>query len=45
MLYHPPASPNYKQIIYDVWFKDEESAQRAGFSHWGKGRKLGGSQR
>jgi hypothetical protein len=39
MLYHTPDSPNYKQIVHDVWFKDEESAQRAGFTHWGKGRK------
>jgi len=37
MLYHTPTSPNYERIVHDVWFKDEESAQRAGFTHWGKG--------
>ncbi len=37
MLYHTPDSPNYNRIVHDVWFKDEESAQRAGFTHWGKG--------
>jgi hypothetical protein len=38
MLYHTPDSPNYKRIVHDVWFRDEESARRAGFTHWGKGR-------
>jgi uncharacterized membrane protein ArfC len=39
MLYHTPDSPNYKQTIAEVWFRNEESAQRAGFTHWGKGRQ------
>jgi hypothetical protein len=37
MLYHTPDSPNYTQTIAEFWFKDEESAVRAGFTHWGKG--------
>ncbi len=40
MLYHTPDSPNYNQVVHDVWFKDEDSARRAGFTHWGKGGKL-----
>ena len=36
MLYHTPDSPNYTQTIAEFWFKDEESAVRAGFTHWGK---------
>ena len=38
MLYHTPESPSYAQTIAEVWFIDEESAERAGFSHWRKGR-------
>jgi uncharacterized membrane protein len=41
MLYHTPDSPNYKRIVHDVWFRDEESARRAGFTHWGEGHATG----
>ncbi|HXY64625.1 MAG TPA: hypothetical protein VEI45_09825 [Mycobacterium sp.] len=43
MLYHTPDSPNYNRIVHDVWFRDEESAQRAGFTHWGKEHATGGT--
>lgn len=39
MLYHTPDSPSYAQTIAEVWFTDEESAVRAGFTPWHKGRK------
>lgn len=34
MLYHTVESPWYKQTIAEVWFADEGSAQRAGFTRW-----------
>jgi len=34
MLYHTLESPWYKQTIAEVWFADEDSAQRAGFTRW-----------
>lgn len=34
MKYHPEDSPYYARTIAEVWFKDEESAQAAGFVHW-----------
>ena len=44
MLYHTLESPWYKQTIAEVWFADEGSAQRAGFTRWdadkGKGGKI-----
>ena len=44
MLYHTTDSPSYKQTIAEVWFRDEPSAERAGFTHWSKGRaKPGGA--
>jgi hypothetical protein len=39
MLYHTPESPSYRQTVAEVWFRDEESAVRAGFGPWHKGRK------
>src|ERR1700755_3274767 len=36
MLYHPPDSPHYKETIAEIWFKDEESAERGGFTPWHK---------
>jgi hypothetical protein len=38
MLYHTPDSPHYKETIAEVWFKDQESAEQAGFTPWQKGR-------
>jgi uncharacterized membrane protein ArfC len=39
MLYHTPESPSYKQTIAEVWFNDEETAAKAGFTRWDKGRR------
>ena len=36
MLYHTPESPSYKQKIAEIWFRDEETAQKAGFTRWDK---------
>ena len=38
MLYHTPDSPHYNETIAEVWFKDEESAERGGFTPWHKGK-------
>ncbi|WP_319446571.1 MULTISPECIES: hypothetical protein [unclassified Mycobacterium] len=42
MLYHTTESPSYKQTIAEVWFRDEPTAERAGFTRWDKGRSSGG---
>jgi hypothetical protein len=34
MLYHSPDSPSYKETDTEVWFRDKESAERAGFTRW-----------
>lgn len=34
MKYHPEDSPYYARTVAEVWFRDEESAQAAGFVHW-----------
>jgi hypothetical protein len=39
MLYHTTDSPSYKQTIAEVWFRDAEAAEAAGFTHWKQGRK------
>ena len=41
MLYHTIDSPSYSQTIAEVWFDDESTAQRAGFTRWDANR--GGS--
>jgi uncharacterized membrane protein ArfC len=38
MLYHTTDSPSYKQTIAEVWFRDEPTAEAAGFSRWDSGR-------
>jgi hypothetical protein len=38
MLYHTTDSPSYKQTTAEVWFRDESTAERAGFMRWDKGR-------
>ncbi|HUL99863.1 MAG TPA: hypothetical protein VLU24_10730 [Mycobacterium sp.] len=43
MLYHTPDSPSYEQTIAEIWFVDEETAERAGFTRWDKGRAGGGA--
>lgn len=42
MLYHSPESPSYKQTIAEIWFRDEESAQQAGFARWDSGKSQRG---
>ena len=42
MLYHTTDSPSYKRTIAEVWFLDEATAERAGFTHWRKGRAKDG---
>lgn len=36
MLYHPPTSSAYNETIAEVWFFDEETAEKAGFDPWDK---------
>ncbi|MHC9295059.1 hypothetical protein ACRCUN_21560 [Mycobacterium sp. LTG2003] len=42
MLYHSPESPSYQQTIAEIWFRDEESAQQAGFARWDSGKSQRG---
>ncbi|WP_102145325.1 hypothetical protein [Mycobacterium hubeiense] len=44
MLYHTPESPSYAQTIAEIWFKDVESAERAGFNRWDSGKSQRGKQ-
>jgi hypothetical protein len=41
MLYHTAESPSYKQTIAEIWFRDVDSAERAGFTRWDKGQAKG----
>lgn len=41
MLYHTTDSPWYKKTVAEVWFADEESATRAGFTRWDAGQAGG----
>jgi uncharacterized membrane protein ArfC len=34
MLYHTAESPSYEQTITEVWFIDEATAEKAGFTRW-----------
>lgn len=38
MLYHTIESPSYKQTIAEVWFRDEPTAEAAGFRRWDSGK-------
>jgi uncharacterized membrane protein ArfC len=38
MLYHSPQSPTYKRTIAEVWFRDVEAAEAAGFNRWDSGK-------
>ncbi len=42
MLYHTTDSPSYKQTIAEVWFRDVETAENAGFSRWDSGKSQRG---
>ena len=37
MLCHTPDSPSYKQTIAEIWFRDEPTAEAAGFHRWDSG--------
>lgn len=38
MLYHTTDSPSYKQTIAEIWFRDEPTAEAAGFHRWDSGK-------
>jgi hypothetical protein len=42
MLYHSPQSPSYKRTIAEVWFRDVETAEAAGFNRWDSGKSQRG---
>ena len=44
MLYHTTDSPSYKQTIAEVWFRDVETAENAGFSRWDSGKSQRGAK-
>ena len=37
-LYHSPESPAYGRTIAEVWFRDAETAEAAGFNRWDSGK-------
>lgn len=39
MLYHTPESPSFHQSEGEIWFVDEDSALRAGFRSWHRGKR------
>ena len=44
MLYHTTDSPSYKQTIAEVWFRDVETAEAAGFKRWDSGKSQRGQR-
>jgi uncharacterized membrane protein ArfC len=42
MLYHSAESPTYKRTIAEVWFRDAETAEAAGFNRWDSGKSQRG---
>ena len=42
MLYHTTDSPSYKQTIAEIWFRDEPTAEAAGFHRWDSGESQHG---
>ena len=44
MLYHTTESPSYKQTIAELWFRDVESAENAGFTRWDSGKSQRGEE-
>jgi uncharacterized membrane protein ArfC len=42
MLYHSPESPTYKRTIAEVWFRDVDTAEAAGFNRWDSGKSQRG---
>ena len=42
MLYHSPESPGYTATVAEVWFRDVETAEKAGFNRWDSGKSQRG---
>lgn len=42
MLYHTAESPSYEQTIAEIWFRDIETAEKAGFARWDSGKSQRG---
>jgi uncharacterized membrane protein ArfC len=42
MLYYSPDSPSYKRTIAEVWFRDPETAEKAGFARLDSGKSQRG---
>ncbi len=43
-LYHSPASPSYGITRAEVWFRDVETAEAAGFHRWDSGKSQRGQK-
>jgi len=43
MLYHSSESPTYQRTIAEVWFRDVETAEAAGFNRWDSGKSQRGT--
>ena len=44
MLYHSPESPAYDVTVAEVWFRDVETAESAGFARWDSGKSQRGQR-
>lgn len=44
-LYHSPASPSFGVTRAEVWFRDVETAEAAGFNRWDSGKTQRGMKR
>jgi hypothetical protein len=42
MLYHSAESPTFERTIAEVWFRDVETAEAAGFNRWDSGKSQRG---
>jgi uncharacterized membrane protein ArfC len=42
MLYHSAESPTYTRTVAEVWFRDVETAEAAGFNRWDSGKSQRG---
>lgn len=45
MLYHTTESPYYARTVAEVWFRDVESAEAAGFNRWDSGKSQRGNRK
>ena len=43
-LYHSPESPAYAVTVAEVWFRDVDTAEKAGFARWDSGKSQRGKQ-